>query len=174
MTEVRPVTIFISYSHYDRDLLIDYANPDEPTRFIRALKPLESIGARVWFDIGLKAGDIIDSKIASMLEQTDLLVTIISDDFLHSAYCIDTELHEFLARTERRGHVVPFYYSSCNWRSVDWLKQRKMVPDSRTPFLSVQDRDRRERILIDLRQTIRAHIDEIRREVGKLCARGGD
>ena len=173
MTTVRPITIFISYSHYDRDLLINVSNPDEPTRFIRALKPLESVGAKVWFDHDLKAGDIIDDKIANTLEQTDLLVAIVSDDFLHSAYCIDIELHEFLTRKERKGHVVPFYYSSCNWRSVDWLKQRKMIPDSRSPFLSIKDRDHRERILIDLRQTIRAHIDEIRREVGTLCERGG-
>jgi hypothetical protein len=154
--------IFISYSHHDRDLLIDSDYPDEPTRFIRALKPLESIGARITFDAALKPGDIIDAKIIHMLERADLLLAIVSDDFLHSAYCMDIELKGFLSKKGDSGRVIPFYYSSCDWRSIDWLSRRRMIPEARFPFLSIQDRDRRERVLVELRHAIRAHIHEIR------------
>jgi TIR domain len=158
--------IFISYSHHDRDLLVDTEDADQPTRFIRALKPIETTGARIVFDANLKAGDIIDHTIRTWLGEADLLLPIVSDDFIHSAYCMNMEVATFLQLKGRDGRVVPFYYSYCGWKSVPWLSERRMIPDARRPFLSIRDPHERERVLIELRRAVQAHLDEISKKTG--------
>jgi len=100
--------IFVSYSHADKDL---------KERLVRHLRPLEHENLiEVWVDHQIQAGDDWDKEIAKKLSQADIVLTLVSIDFINSKYCYDIELEKALER-EALGEtkVIPVILRSCLW-----------------------------------------------------------
>jgi len=69
----------------------------------------------VWVDRQISAGDAWDKEIAK-LGEADIVLTLISVDFINSKYCYDVELEKALER-EANGDakVIPVVLRSCLW-----------------------------------------------------------
>lgn len=100
--------LFVSYSHVDKDL---------KDRLVRHLRPLENENLiEVWVDHQIKAGDDWDKEIAKKLSQADIVLTLVSIDFINSKYCYDIELEKALEReAEGDAKVIPVILRSCLW-----------------------------------------------------------
>lgn len=100
--------LFVSYSHIDKEM---------KDRLVRHLRPLEHENlVEVWADHEIKAGDDWDREIAKKLSQADIVLTLVSIDFINSKYCYDIELEKALER-EAAGDatVIPVVLRSCLW-----------------------------------------------------------
>jgi len=157
------VCVFVSYSHYDRDFVV--GTDSQPSEFIRGLKALEQDGnATINYDAHLLGGDIFNDEIRKWLRQCDILVAVISDNFLLSSYCTKIEVKAILNR-RRQGHpvaILPFYYSHCEWGRVEWLHMRQMIPSPPKSYLAHTDREERIGILLQLRQHLRRRIEALK------------
>jgi len=101
--------IFVSYSHLDKDL---------KDQLVRHLRPLEREGlVDVWVDHQILAGDRWDSEITKKLVNADIVLTLVSIDFINSKYCYDIELFKALEReADGESKVIPVILRSCLWQ----------------------------------------------------------
>lgn len=105
MTEPSPVTsktvkIFISYSH------LDEAHKKELDKHLKALGHLFAIEA--WNDRQLIAGDGVDNTIFEKLNAADVVLLLISPDFMASDYCFKKEMQSALkAYKENKNTLIP-------------------------------------------------------------------
>ncbi|HYJ86019.1 MAG TPA: toll/interleukin-1 receptor domain-containing protein [Pyrinomonadaceae bacterium] len=108
-------TVFISYSHRDKDLL----GP-----LIAQLKTLEQAGLlEVWSDTRIDAGDKWYPEIEGAMKRAAVAVCLISEYFLASDFCAKQEVPFLLKRAADEGLlIVPVLLSECVWEAHRWLK----------------------------------------------------
>lgn len=104
MAKTDKLKIFISYSHKD----LKYK-----TELLSHLKSLElTHNIDVWHDGKILAGNIIDSEVLIQLGISDIVLLLISPNFLASYYCIEVELKKAIERhKEGKCIVVPVILS---------------------------------------------------------------
>jgi len=84
--------LFFSYAHADqklRDQLEKHLNPLKRQKVIRT-----------WHDGELIAGHELDAEIAAHLESADIILFLVSTDFMDSYYCYEKEMTKALERYE--------------------------------------------------------------------------
>jgi tetratricopeptide (TPR) repeat protein len=114
-------TVFISYSHKDKDLL----GP-----LVAQLKALEQAGLlEVWADTRIDAGDKWYPEIEAAMKQAAVAVCLVSEYFLSSDFCTKQEIPFLLKREANEGLlIVPVLLSECVWEAHRWLKETQMLP----------------------------------------------
>jgi len=100
--------VFISYSHVDAEL------KDHLVKHLRPLEREQLIDS--WVDQQINPGDDWDQTINNQLLKADLIIVLVSIDFINSKYCYDVELQKALEReTEGKVRVIPVIARSCLW-----------------------------------------------------------
>ena len=98
---------FVSYSHKDLEGLENLKAALAPARRLGNLK--------LWHDQAIDAGEDWEDKIFEQLERSDIVLCLVSQDFLNSDFC-DRELTKALSRhREGKQTVVPICYRKCDW-----------------------------------------------------------
>lgn len=160
---MRELNLFITYSHHDSDILLN--EQKEPTEFLRVLLGLRREKVEVNYDRGfLKAGDKWGPRIEENLSKCDILVPILTDDFLQSEFCNNVEVPAILEK-QRNGHdvlVTPFYYRYCNWAVVPWIKERDIRPSATAPYQAISVAHERTKAMINFRSEILSQANLIR------------
>jgi hypothetical protein len=120
----RVLSIFISYSHTDEPL---------KNELVKHLKPLERLGlVDQWHDRKIKAGDEIDATISAHLKSSDIILLVVSIDFLNSKYCFDIELEEAIRRHDAgEARVIPIIARSCLWTQMPFAKLLALPKDGK-------------------------------------------
>ncbi len=104
----KPLNLFISYSHIDEFFF------DELKKHLITLKRNGVINE--WHDRKLVSGDELDNEIKKHLGNSDIVVFLISVDFLNSWYCYEVELQQTLERLHNNEvRVVPIVVRPCKW-----------------------------------------------------------
>lgn len=114
-------TIFFSYSHDNSQLraqLETYLGP-----IVKRLKQAEA-----WYDGQIMAGELWDEAIKSRLRQADVVLLLISAEFINSDYIWKNELLPALERHKRgEARVIPILLSDCLWQDLPFA-ELEMVP----------------------------------------------
>ncbi len=104
------VKAFISYSHKDEPLR------NELESHLSMLKRSGVI--ETWHDRRIIAGSELDSAISEQLEAAQIIMLLISSDFLASNYCYDIEMGRALEmHKEGKAVVVPIILRPCDWHA---------------------------------------------------------
>ncbi len=95
-----PIKIFCCYARKDEALL---------KKFKVHLKPLQQKGLiDVWYDRNISAGMEWEQEISSRLNEAQIILLLVSPDFLGSDYCYSIEMRRALERHERgEARVIP-------------------------------------------------------------------
>jgi internalin A len=103
------VRLFYSYSHKDENLRNELETH---------LKLLQRQGLiDTWHDRKIEAGDEWKQKIDENLEQADIILLLVSADFIASDYCYEKEMRRALERHENNEtRVIPVIIRDVNWR----------------------------------------------------------
>jgi hypothetical protein len=105
------ISVFISYAHADEKL---------KNRFLvhlGALKRERLIG--VWHDRMLRPGDHLDKAIETELAAADLVILLVTPDFINSDYCTEKEMQRAFARAkDGRCKVIPVILKPSLWRDI--------------------------------------------------------
>ena len=126
-------TVFFSYSHKDENLR------DELEVHLSMLKREGLIDA--WHDRRISAGDDFAGAIDSNLNSSDLILLLISPDFLASAYCYDVEVKRAMERHERGDcRVIPVILRPSDWKNTPFAKLL-VTPTDGKPITKWPDRD---------------------------------
>lgn len=101
--------VFYSYSHKDaelRDRLGTYLTP-----LVQQKKIAE------WHDRRIEPGADWETQISNQLESANLILLLVSADFLASEYCFGVEVEKALARLKSdEVKVVPILLKPCLWK----------------------------------------------------------
>ena len=117
ISEHRPVTLFYSYAHKDERLR------DELETHLKLLQRRGLITA--WYDRKIEAGEEWKQKINDNLETADIVLLLISADFIASEYCYEKEMKRALERHKKgEAHVIPIIVRDVNWSKspFSWLQ----------------------------------------------------
>ena len=103
--------VFFSYSHRDEELR------NELETHLAALKRQGII--ETWHDRRIGAGEDFENEISENLENADIILLLVSSDFIASEYCYGVEMSRAMER-HRSGeaHVVPVILRPCLWEGL--------------------------------------------------------
>jgi TIR domain len=126
----RALEVVISYSHKDEAL---------KNELLIHLSPLRREGViRDWHDRDIDAGTEWKTEIDSHFKTADIILLLVSPDFIHSDYCYDIEMKKAL---ERHGagecRVIPIFLRACDWKGAPFGKLQGL-PDDAIPVVSTQ------------------------------------
>jgi len=129
MAEVS-LKVFCSYSH-----------KDEPLRdqLDKQLSPFIQSGIiSTWHDRKILPGEEWDDEIKKNLKTADIILLLISSDFLASRYCWEVEVNTAIERHKaREACVIPIILRSVYWKYPPLtLAQIQALPKNATPVIS--------------------------------------
>ncbi len=128
-----PINVFISYSHLDE---LRYE------QLVKHLKPLEYEGIiRAWHDLKINPGREFDADIWAELNVADIILLLVSPDFLASDYCWGKEVKRAMERHQAKdARVIPVILRPVDWRQCPFGKLVSLPKDGK-PVSSWQDED---------------------------------
>lgn len=123
------IEVFISYSRQDKELR---------DRLLSHLRPLEREGIISWHDRQILPGTEWDEEIKARLNAADIILLLISADFLNTDYCNQVEIPEALRRHEAgEATVMPVILRACGWKYTP-LAAIQAYPEKAKPIVSWQ------------------------------------
>ena len=127
------INIFISYSHKDEFFR------EELSKHLVMLRRQGII--HVWHDRRIGAGKDIHGEINENLEAADIVLLLVSPDFLASDYCYDREMARAMERhREGSARVIPVILRVCDWHNAP-LAHLNAVPRDGRAITKFSDRD---------------------------------
>lgn len=129
----RKLKVMISYAHKDEELM---------RHFRGHLATLEARGSiEVWRDRNLIGGDDWRAEILRQLEQSDLIILLLSADFLSSEFCWQVEMPLALER-HRAGtaRVIPVLTRKVDIEGLE-IARLQSLPEDFVPVMSRDNED---------------------------------
>jgi len=146
--------VFISYAHEDAA---------HQTMLKKHLQPLvREQKIEIWTDGLIRPGDEWAKEIAEGLAKAEVVILLVSIDFLNSDYCYNEEMKEAVARHDRReARVIPIIVRPCQWTLAPFAKLQ-LMPKKDPKVLPVElfphREDAYDSIATDLRKIIEEKI----------------
>lgn len=126
-------SVFFSYSHKDEDLR------DQIETQLSTLKRQGVID--VWHDRRIGAGEEFAAEIDQHIETDDIILLLVSADFIASDYCYEIEMKRALERHDAGDAIViPVILRACEWKETQFGKLNASPPDGK-PITQFADRD---------------------------------
>lgn len=126
-------SLFFSYSHKDETLR------NELETHLAVLKRDGAIEA--WHDRKIMAGDELDKSISTELEKADVILLLVSPDFLASRYCYEVEFQRALERqAEGSARMIAVILRPCDWQHTP-LAKFLVTPTDGRPVTKWPDHD---------------------------------
>ncbi len=155
----KPVSLFYSYSHKDEELR------RELETHLSVLRRNGLIAE--WHDRKIDAGDDWKNEIDRHLTSADIVLLLVSADFIHSDYCWGEEMTKALERDGRgEAQVIPIILRRCRWQNTR-LGRLQAVPKNAKPIRSWADRDE---ALDDVVGAIERAVEKVRRRAEEEAA----
>jgi hypothetical protein len=125
--------VFFSYSHKDEELR------DELEKHLSILKRQGVIAG--WHDRKIGVGREWADEIDKHLNTADVILLLISADFMASDYCYDIEMKRALERHEAgEARVIPVILRPVDWRGAPFGKLQALPTDAQ-PVTKWSNRD---------------------------------
>ena len=128
-----PVKVFYSYSHNDEDFRM------ELEKHLSLMRRQGEIAG--WHDREISAGTEWKNTIDKHLESAEIILLLVSADFLASDYCYEIEMKKAMERhIEGKARVIPVILRKCDWSSAPFGKLQAL-PKNAKPIKGWEDRD---------------------------------
>jgi hypothetical protein len=129
----QPIEIFISYAHKDEALLL---------LLHKHLRPLrDDATINTWYDQDINAGADFAEEIDKHLNSAQIILLLVSANFLASDYCYSIEMERAMER-QRRGEaiVIPVILRPCEWSNAPFSRLQAL-PRAGRPVTNWRNRD---------------------------------
>ena len=119
------INVFISYSRADSDLL---------DRLRKQFSALERSGlVDTWYDGEIEAGSEWGNETVDWLHNSEIILLLISADFIASDHCYNTEMQLALQQHEAgKARVIPVILRECTWQYTPFANL-KPLPEGGIP-----------------------------------------
>ncbi|MBW4606253.1 MAG: TIR domain-containing protein [Hassallia sp. WJT32-NPBG1] len=144
------VKVFFSYSHKDEALR------DELATHLSLMKRRGVIEA--WHDREITAGSEWANAIDDNLNAADIILLLVSANFLASDYCYDIEMQRAMERHEaKEARVIPIILKPSDWSDAPFGKLQAL-PKNAKAVTTWQDQDE---AFLNVAQGIRRVVEDI-------------
>lgn len=120
-----PLSIFYSYAH---------ADAKQRLKLDKHLAPLKRLGVIAdWYDNDILPGDVWTEEIAEKLKSADIVLLLVSPDFVASKYCYEIELEEAMKRQkDGKAVVLPIIVRSTHaWTKLPFGRLKALPADGK-------------------------------------------
>jgi len=125
--------VFFSYSHADK------AHRDQLEKHLSVLKREGVI--ETWHDRLVDAGEDFAEEIDEHINSDDIILLLVSPDFLASDYCYEIEMKRAMERHKnKKAIVMPVILRACDWKNAPFGKL-KALPEDGKPVTQAGDVD---------------------------------
>ena len=125
--------VFFSYSHKDEDLR------DQLAKHLSSLRRQGIIST--WYDREIQAGAERTQEIQNRFNSAQIILLLVSADFLDSDYCYNVELKQAMKRHENGDvQVIPIIVRPVDWQNTPFSKLQTLPKDGK-PITSWNNRD---------------------------------
>lgn len=150
-----PIEVFFSYSHKDEELR------DELSKHLAMLKRRHVITG--WHDRRIGAGKEWQSEIDHHLKTADIVLLLVSSDFLASEHCYDVEVRRAMERHDtQEARVIPVILRPVDWKGAPFVRLQALPKDAK-PITAWANRDD---AFLNVAEGIRAAVEEL--TIGKI------
>ncbi|MFM7712571.1 MAG: TIR domain-containing protein, partial [Microcystis sp.] len=119
-----PLDVFISYSHRDEKLR------ETLGLHLASLQRQEVI--KSWHDRKISAGTEWKQAIDENLNSAEIILLLISENFIASDYCYDIEMERAIARHDAgEARVIPIILKPVNWSGAPFRKLQALPKDGK-------------------------------------------
>ena len=133
MAEAEALKLFFSYSHLDESLRNELGN------HLKILEYQNLISG--WHDRKILPGEEWDHQISSNLETADIILLLISADFIASRYCWEIEINKAMELHEAgKACVIPVILRDANWQRAPFGKLQAL-PQNAVAVTSSPNKD---------------------------------
>lgn len=151
-SSTKAIQVFFSYAHEDEDLR------NEVEKHLTILKRQGIISS--WYDRDITAGTEWAGEIDTHINTADVILLLISSDFLASDYCYDIELKRAMERdANREARVIPIILREVDWQGAPFGKLQAL-PTNAKPVNNWAIRDQ---AFADIARGIRKAIEELKK-----------
>lgn len=142
--------LFISYSHVDKN------DREQFQKYLAMLHRQEIVES--WTDQEIVVGDEWEKELLQNLRDSDVIVFLVSQDFLSSSYCYEIEMQiAFEMHDAGKAAVVPILIRDCDWQASP-ISKFQVCPSGAEP---VHDWEKNEKAWMDVNKHIRSLIEKI-------------
>jgi hypothetical protein len=124
------ISVFLSYSPRDKDML---------DKLLTHLAGLRRAGKIItWHNQDIEAGSEWEPAVRKKLDTADIIVLLISADFINSDYCYGYELRLAIERHEQKeARVIPIILHPCDWNIPEIpFSKLNVLPSDAEPIIS--------------------------------------
>ncbi|MFN6566399.1 GUN4 domain-containing protein [Dendronalium sp. ChiSLP03b] len=147
--------LFFSYSHKDESLR------DELSKHLTILEWQGVISS--WHDRKILPGEEWDYQINDNLDTADIILLLVSSDFLFSKYCWDVEVKKAIERHHQgEACVIPVILRPVDWTGAPFAKLQAL-PKNAEPVVSRYWHSQDE-AFTDVAKGIRAAVEKLKQE----------
>jgi TIR domain len=109
------IEVFISYAHEDQAFL------KELEKHLANLRRQDIIAS--WYDGDITPGTEWESQIMQRLNSAQIILLLVSADFINSEFCYSLEMKQALARQDAdQARVIPIILRSVDWTGAPFAK----------------------------------------------------
>jgi len=117
----RDITIFISYAHEDEQLCL------ELQKHLCLLQRVKDV--KLWSDHNIAAGAEWEQEMSQYLDTAQIILLLISADFMAADHCYSIEMKRALERHEDgEAHVIPIILRPVFWKIAPFAKLQALPP----------------------------------------------
>lgn len=152
MPKQKSVAVFCCYAHEDEELL------DKLKRHLSPLQHQELI--TIWHDRNISAGAIWEEEIKRHLNGAQIILLLISPDFMSSKYCYGIEMQHALARHQSgEAIVIPVILRHTYWQEGPLGDLQALPTDGRPVASQAWSQDEAfYTVVLGIRKAIEAHL----------------
>ncbi len=147
---VQPVSVFYSYSHDDKSLLEQLQNHLANLRYRQFIDD--------WHDRNISPGVKWKHEICKRLETAQIILLLISSDFMKSHYCCAEMMRALKRHRDGEARVIPIMLRLCWWPEAPY-EHLQVLPTNGTPITQWRDIDR---AFTEVAQGIQSVVEELR------------
>jgi len=108
---------------------------EEMKRFSKNLKDLNCREDHFALDGAIIQGKIWHTEVEAGLKGADVIILLISDNFLRSDFIMRKEIPIILKQKEKEGSIIfPVLVKKCDWENVSWLNSIGVYPKDKVPI----------------------------------------
>jgi len=117
------IEVFISYSHQDQALRT------ELEKHLSNLKRLNII--TTWHDGNIPPGKELEPEIMNHLKRAQIILLLVSADFIASDFCYTKEMKEAFARHDaNQARIIPILLRPTDWQGTPFSKLKMLPTDA--------------------------------------------
>ena len=130
---MNPIKIFYSYAHEDQ------AYAEELIKHLSFLERKKKI--KGWYDRKISLGSNWQEEINQNLDYAQIILMLLSPDFINSDYCYETETIRAIEKHRNKEAIlIPLIIRPCLWRETEF-NEIQALPRNAQPISSYQNTD---------------------------------